>query len=72
MSREKSKVMAIRILGWMACSYRLLKKYEILDGIAFNFANTVLSPKTKIRAEALDLCRPLIEDGPDNTIDFGE
>jgi hypothetical protein len=62
--------MSIRILRWMACSYRILKSYELLDGIAFDALNTTLTPKTKVRREILDLCRPLIEDGPANTVDF--
>jgi hypothetical protein len=62
--------MAIRILGWMACSYRILKRYEILDGVAFDTSNTTLTPKTKVRKDILDLCRPLIEDGPVGTVDF--
>ncbi|KAL3427321.1 NACHT domain-containing protein [Phlyctema vagabunda] len=72
---------AIRILEWMACSFRLLKSYEILDGIVFKLpttlddsithpACTVLDHKTKFQKEVLDLCRPLIEDGTANTIDF--
>ena len=62
--------MAIRILGWMACSYRILKSYELLDGITFDASNTTLTPKTKVRKDILDLCRPLIEDGPTGTVDF--
>jgi len=65
-----AKYMAIRILGWMACSYRILKSYEILDGIAFDASTTTLTPKTKVRKDILDLCRPLIEDGPAGTVDF--
>jgi hypothetical protein len=65
-----ARYMAIRILGWMACSYRILKSYELLDGIAFDASNTTLSPKTKIRKEIFDLCRPLIEEGPAGTVDF--
>jgi hypothetical protein len=61
---------AIRILEWMACSYRLLKGYEILDGIAFRPGCTSLNSRTKINREVLNLCRPLIEDGPLDTIDF--
>jgi hypothetical protein len=62
--------MAIRILEWMACSCRILKSYELLDGIAFDASHTILTPKTKLRKEILDLCRPLIEEGPASTIDF--
>jgi len=65
----------------MSCSYRLLKSYEILDGISFRAAEysnnitgrsscTILNDSTKLRKEVLDLCKPLIEDGPGNTLDF--
>jgi hypothetical protein len=30
----------------------------------------VLNHKTRTRREVLDLCRPLIEDGPFDTLDF--
>lgn len=67
---RNARYMAIRILGWMACSYRILKSYELLAGISFDASNTTLTPKTKVRKEILDLCRPLIEEGPANTVDF--
>ncbi|RFU24008.1 hypothetical protein B7463_g12335, partial [Scytalidium lignicola] len=65
-----AKYMAIRILGWIACSYRMLKSYELLDGITFDASILTLTPKTKIRKEILDLCRPLIEEGSNGTVDF--
>jgi hypothetical protein len=67
---RNARYIAIRILGWMACSYRILKTYELLDSITFDALNTTLTPKTKIRKEILDLCRPLIKDSPASTIDF--
>ncbi|KAF7855285.1 uncharacterized protein EAF02_011544 [Botrytis sinoallii] len=67
---ETAKFMAIRILEWMACSYRVLKNYEILDGVALDRSNWTLTSKTKIGKRALDLCRPLIEEGPANTVEF--
>ncbi|KAI9640653.1 hypothetical protein NHQ30_010957 [Ciborinia camelliae] len=67
---ERVKQMAMRILEWMACSYRVLKSYEIIDGIAFDGSNTTLTARTKNRREVLDRCRPLIEDGPSNTVEF--
>jgi hypothetical protein len=62
--------MAVRILQWMSCSYRTLKTHELLDGLAFRFSNTTLTSKTKIRSEILDLCRPIIEVGPSDTVEF--
>jgi hypothetical protein len=67
---EYAKSMAIKILEWLACSHRVLKIYEVLDGIAFQPGSTTLDNSTQLRREVLDLCRPLIEDGPSNTVDF--
>lgn len=67
---KNAKYMALRILGWMSCAHRALKTYEILDGIAFDFSNTSLTSKAKISKEILDLCHPLIEEGPKNTVEF--
>lgn len=61
---------AIRILEWMACSTRTLKIYELLDGISLSPGCTTLDRRTKMNKEVLDLCRPLIEDGPKNTVEF--
>ncbi len=64
----------------MSCSFRPLKSYEILDGISFRGAEsynteyrpacTTLDRTTQMQRDVLDLCKPLIEDGPGNTIDF--
>ncbi|KAH6692826.1 hypothetical protein BKA61DRAFT_714437, partial [Leptodontidium sp. MPI-SDFR-AT-0119] len=62
--------LAIRILEWIACSYRPLKIFELLDGIVFKVGCTQLNSRTKMRKSILDSCRPLIEEGHSNTIDF--
>ncbi|KAH6714004.1 hypothetical protein BKA61DRAFT_428897, partial [Leptodontidium sp. MPI-SDFR-AT-0119] len=62
--------LAIRILEWIACSYRPLKTFELLDGIVFKVGCTELNNRTKMRKSVLDSCRPLIEEGPSNTVDF--
>ena len=64
-SREK----AVRVLEWIACSYRILKAHEILDGIVFK-GSASLTDRTKLNRSILDLCKPLIEEGPGDTIDF--
>ncbi len=60
----------MRILEWMSCSFRQLKNYEILDGVAFRDDRTTLNRQTKLDSAALDLCRPLIEEGFSNSVDF--
>jgi hypothetical protein len=62
--------LAIRTLGWIACSYRPMKVHELLDGVSFNYSNTILTPTTKIHKQVLDLCRPLIEEGPCTAVNF--
>ena len=62
--------LAIRTLGWIACSYRPLKVHELLDGLSFNYSDTILTPETKIQKRILDLCRPLVEEGPRTTVNF--
>jgi hypothetical protein len=64
------RFMEMRILEWMACSYRTLKIYEILDAIAFRPEYTAPDLRMKMRREVLDQCQPLIEYGHSNTVDF--
>jgi hypothetical protein len=53
MNNNYTRDVAIRILEWMACSFRTLKDYEILDGIAFRPQCTTLSRRTKIDKASL-------------------
>lgn len=62
--------LAIRILEWMACSYRTLKTYEVLDGIALFPGCTTLDKRTKMNKDVLSLCRPLIEEFRGNLVEF--
>ncbi|KAJ9503773.1 hypothetical protein H2202_000912 [Exophiala xenobiotica] len=66
----KEYAKAIRILEWLACSCRLMKMREVQDGIVFHANNMVLDDETKLSPAVLDLCKPLIEEGPNKTIDF--
>jgi hypothetical protein len=61
-----------RILGWIAFGHtkRPLKKYEVLNGMALYPGVDVLKSNTKPFANALDLCKPLIEDGPSGAVVF--
>jgi hypothetical protein len=62
--------LSIRILEWMSCSYGRLKVHEILDGVSIRPDRISLDNDTKLPRRVLDLCRPLIEDGPCNTLVF--
>lgn len=60
----------MRILEWLACSCRLMKIHEVCDGIVFDAENLVLEEDTKVSPAVLEICKPLIEEGPNKTIDF--
>jgi hypothetical protein len=62
--------LSVRILEWMSCSFRRLKIYEILDGVSIRPDRKCLDSNTKLPKRVLELCRPLIEDGPCNTLIF--
>lgn len=61
---------AIRILEWLAYTFRPLKISEIQDGITFSTKGIVQGNETKLGESIIDLCRPLIEEGPGNTVEF--
>jgi hypothetical protein len=67
-SHQRAK--AMKILEWIACSYRPLKTYEVQDGIFFEPGRTDLNENTKLSISVLDLCRPLVEEGPRHIVNF--
>lgn len=54
----------------MACSFRPLKTFEIQDGLVFKTLECLLNDETKPKKSLLDLCKPIIEEGVGNTVDF--
>jgi hypothetical protein len=66
----QTRMLSIRILEWMSCSYRRLRIHEILDGVSIRRDRTSVDGKTKLSRRVLNHCRPLIEDGPGNTLIF--
>ena len=69
---EQSSEKALRILKWLACSFRIMKTHEVRDGIQFHTRGMELNDMTKVKLIKgfFDLCKPLVEEGPKNTIDF--
>ncbi|PQE05649.1 hypothetical protein CJF30_00007806 [Rutstroemia sp. NJR-2017a BBW] len=61
---------AINILQWMACAFRPLKTFEVQDGLVFESVDSVLNDETKPTKTLLELCRPLIEVGFEDSVDF--
>ena len=60
----------LRILHWMSFARRPLKIYELQWGIALHDGNTKLTSETKPLGDVIDICKPLIEDGPNQTVIF--
>ncbi|KAH9216233.1 hypothetical protein DL95DRAFT_522785 [Leptodontidium sp. 2 PMI_412] len=69
---EQSRDKALRILEWLACSFRIMKTHEIRDGIQFHVMGMELNNRAKVKLidGFFDLCKPLVEEGPKNTVDF--
>src|SRR2546430_3176315 len=67
---SQSRDTALRILEWIACADRPLKKFEVQDGAALHHENIMLNDNTKLSKNVFDLCKPLLEDGPNETIRF--
>jgi hypothetical protein len=69
---EQNSAKALKILEWLACSFRIMKAHEIRDGIQFHTKGLELNDRTKVKLidGFFNMCKPLIEEGPKNTIDF--
>jgi hypothetical protein len=60
----------MRILRWMICSRRPLKSTELQDAIVFSGEQAVLSDNSKLPANVIELCKPLIQRLSDGTVTF--
>ncbi|OCL05557.1 hypothetical protein AOQ84DRAFT_413235, partial [Glonium stellatum] len=67
---SKDKDRAVRILEWIAFSKRPMKKWELQDAISINIGSPVLTGETKLFNNFLDICKPLIEYGPNEIVSF--
>jgi hypothetical protein len=70
--QTQSHKTAIRTLNWIACAERPLKKHELQHGICLypDNNNNVVTDGTKPSRRVFDLCKPLLEDGPNDTVRF--
>ncbi|KAH7068217.1 hypothetical protein BKA63DRAFT_109499 [Paraphoma chrysanthemicola] len=66
LSRER----ACSILNWMVCSRRPMRVSELQDTIVFAASSIVLTPRSKLPASIIDLCRPLIQTHADGQVSF--
>jgi hypothetical protein len=53
------------IMGWIAFAKRELKHFELQSAMAFHYQLSKLSA-----AQVFDLCKPLVELGPDGSLVF--
>ena len=60
----------LRILGWMAFAKRPLKLHELQYGAILYSNNTIIDRETKPFDNILDICKPLAEDGMNQTVTF--
>jgi hypothetical protein len=61
---------AVRILSCVAFAKRPLKYFELLDAIALYPGNVTINHETKLLKTALDVCKPFIEEGLNQTVVF--
>lgn len=60
----------VRILGWIAFSKRPLKANELQYGLILHHGNTRICRETKPLVIMYNICKPFIEDGPNDTVVF--
>jgi hypothetical protein len=61
---------ASRIFQWLACSQRPLKKFEVQYAVTVHPDNTRIDENTRVSEHVFELCKPLVEDGPNDVIRF--
>lgn len=61
---------ASQIFQWLTYGQRPLKKFEIQQAIALSFENPRINADTMVFGDVFELCKPLVESGPGNTIRF--
>lgn len=61
---------ACRIFQWLICSQRPLKKFELRDAVTLHSENTINDDDTRVSERVFELCKPLVESGPNDIIRF--
>ena len=67
---DSNKDKVTRILQWIAFTCRPLRTHELLDGATLHEGNMVLDETTKLGSSVLELCKPIIEEGPGGIVQF--
>ena len=47
-----------------------MKKFEVQDAVTLNPENTSINEDTRVSEHVFELCKPLVENGPNETIRF--
>jgi len=61
---------AFRVLSWIVSAKRPLRSYELQHGVTLHPGNTAFDFETRPLRNVYDICRPLVEHGPQQTIVF--
>ncbi|KAF2103370.1 hypothetical protein NA57DRAFT_72345 [Rhizodiscina lignyota] len=59
---------ALRVLAWITFAKRPLRTYELQHGVTLHAGNTRFDHETRPLRNVYDICRPLIENGPHQTV----
>ncbi|KAL3453194.1 hypothetical protein BJX65DRAFT_116927 [Aspergillus insuetus] len=69
-SSDSQRAIKLRVLFWMVYGRKPLKKYEILSGASIHRQNLDFGEQTRLQDAVLRQCKPLLEEGTDDTIRF--
>ncbi|KAF2800244.1 hypothetical protein K505DRAFT_229183, partial [Melanomma pulvis-pyrius CBS 109.77] len=64
-SRKES---AKKLLGWLACSKRVLKWHEIQGAVSVDFEDGIISPDLHFRDDCKSICASLVEISSDGSV----
>lgn len=69
-TQSTGSLKAVRTLNWIAFAKRPLKGHELQTGLLVHGEYTIIYAKTKALVFLHDICRPLVDDGPNGTVVF--
>lgn len=60
----------LRVFSWLSFAKRSMKRHELEWASVLHIGNTVLSSETRPFGNAIDFCKPLVEEGPNGSVSF--
>ncbi|GIJ89554.1 DNA-directed RNA polymerase II subunit RPB1 [Aspergillus pseudoviridinutans] len=67
---DTNRNVMLRILSWIIYGIKPLRKFEIISGASIHARNVDFSEQYRLRDGALELCKPLLEEGRNETVRF--